>query len=327
MRLVPLLALLAMPLCAQFRLYTCMATTKDWVVATRLKPRGVFFRSSAGQWTQAGHGHPIMTAVDYDRRNPSTLYLAAGNGMIEARNHAADWKILTSYDVTELRDVSVDPNAPGTIYFAHATGIAVTRDGGQTWQPAQSARKRRFTEAIRVDRTRSGHLVAGTEDGILSSLDDGKSWQRAGASGFQIMHIAQSPHDACVWLAVTQQGGAFISRDCAKTFENLGEVGIHRNLYDISFDPTEPRRIALAGWGPGVQVSEDGGRTWEARNAGFPRNDVWSVAFDPGHPGRLYASVHEEAVYVSDDAGRHWRKDGLEGTVAYRMLFVPEVSK
>ena len=106
--------------------------------------------------------------------------------------------------------------------------------------------------------------------------------------------------------------------------ENLGSVGVGRNLYDVAFDPTRAGRIAVAGWGPGVVVSDDGGKTWVARNAGLPRPEVWSVAFDPDHSGRLYCGVHEEALYVSDDAGVNWRKDGLEGSIVHRMTFVPE---
>src|SRR5438309_633808 len=82
-----------------------------------------------------------------------------------------------------------------------------------------------------------------------------------------------------------------------------------RNLYDIAFDPANPNRIAVAGWGFGVALSEDGGKRWQFRNSGLPRTDVWSVGFDPGNPGRLYASVHEEAVYVSGDGGAFWIKD------------------
>jgi photosystem II stability/assembly factor-like uncharacterized protein len=138
------------------------------------------------------------------------------------------------------------------------------------------------------------------------------------------MHVEQSPHDDCFWLAVTQLGGIFVSRDCGHSFENLGSVGVGRNLYDVAFDPTRAGRIAVAGWGPGVAISEDGGKMWAARNAGLPRADVWSVAFDPGQSGRIYCSVHEEALYVSDDAGVSWRRDGLAGSIVHRMRFVPE---
>lgn len=99
------------------------------------------------------------------------------------------------------------------------------------------------------------------------------------------------------------------------------------NIYDIAFDPAFATRIAVAGWGPGVAVTEDRGKTWQPRSAGLPSANVWSVAFDPAHPGRIYASVHEEAVYVSTDNGRTWSKDGLANSSIFRMKFVPEAPR
>ncbi|MGH9665901.1 MAG: WD40/YVTN/BNR-like repeat-containing protein [Bryobacteraceae bacterium] len=324
MRLILLLVLLSSAAYAQYRLYACLQTSKDYVVGAKLPPSGLFARSSSGEWRHLGYNHPYISALDYDPRDPSTLYLAAGNGLIRAANFGRTWKILTSFDVTELRDLAVDRNAAGTVYFAHTHGIRVTHDGGATLQEIAGGFKRRYTESIRVDRRRAGRLVAGMENGLFLSENAGQSWRPVGGAGFQIMRVEQSPHDACFWLAVTQQGGVFASFDCAISFESLGSAGVGRNLYDISFDPSVKGRIALAGWGPGVLVSEDNGKTWQARNAGLPLPDVRSVAFDPANPGRLYASVHEEALYVSSDAGLHWKKDGLEGSAVYRMIFVPE---
>jgi photosystem II stability/assembly factor-like uncharacterized protein len=197
----------------------------------------------------------------------------------------------------------------------------VSRDRGTTWTDGL---RHKYAEAIRAD---SNALIAGTEDGLWRSTDQGATWRRAGAAGFQIMHIEQSPHEPCLWLAGTQGGGLFRSDDCGVTFENSGIVGVGRNLYDIAFDPTNPARIALAGFSFGVAVSEDSGRTWTFRNQGLPIADTWSVVFDPARSGRLYASVHEEALYVSDNAGRNWTRDGLEGSIVYRMKFVPESVK
>ncbi|MCW5982623.1 MAG: hypothetical protein KIT09_31335 [Bryobacteraceae bacterium] len=320
---IPILLLaVAAPAAAQYSLYTAMATTKGYVVGAKLLPSGVFRRAPAGEWRQVGHPHPFVFAVDYDPRDPSKVYVAAGNGIIRPSLDEQAWTFLTSADVTEARDVAVDRN--GIIYFGHAAGIRVSRDAGTTWKEIGGELPRKFTETIRVDRERPNLLLAGTEDGLYRSEDAGGSWRLAGASGWQLLHIAQSPHDACHWMAATQGGGLFASRDCGRTFENAGEIGVDRSLYDIAFDPRSAERIAICGWGPGVQLSQDGGKTWEARNAGLPRNDVWSVSFDPAKPGRLYASVHEEALYVSDDLGATWRKDSLDGSIVYRMKWIPE---
>ena len=324
MRWLFALAILAVPAAAEDTLYTCMVTSKGYVVGAKLPPSGIFRKATGGEWRHAGFNHPFLTALDFDPRDPSTLYVAAGNGLIRVTDRGERWKILTGSDVTELQDVAVDHNAPGDIYFAHTRGIRVTHDGGATWSDASAGLHRKYTLAIRLDARRRGVLLAGNEEGIFRSEDGGNSWKLAGAAGYQVLHIEQSPHKPCHWLAATQGGGLFASTDCGVSFESSGNVGVGRNISDIAFDSRSPDRIAVAGWGLGVMVSEDRGRTWQPRNTGLPGLSVWSVAFDPAKPGRMYASVHEEALYVSQDYGGTWTKDGLEGSRVYRMRFVPE---
>jgi photosystem II stability/assembly factor-like uncharacterized protein len=306
---------------ADWAMYVAMATSKNYVVGAKLPPSGVFRRDAESGWRQAGYNHPFSFALDYDRRDPGILYLAAGNGLIRLSNKASEWKILTGSDVTELRDVSVGPD--NSIWFGHTAGVRVSRDSGRTWTEVSAGLRRKYTEAIRVDRTKPATVLVGGEEGIFRTDDAGKTWRLAGASGIQVMHLEQSPHDPCFWLAATQRGGLFASQDCGRTFENTPRLGVDRVLYTVAFDPTDDKRLVVAGWGFGVAVSEDRGASWSFRNAGLPSTDVWSAAFDPSRPGRLWASVHEEAIYRSDTEGRSWARDGLEGSTVFRMLFVP----
>ncbi len=319
-----ILWLAALPLAAQPTLYICASAAKEYVVGAKLPPSGLFRNVGAAGWEHLGFNVPFLFSLDYDGGDPSVLYLAAGNGLIRASDHGRKWTLLTGSDVTELRDVAVDRKQPGTIYFGYSHGIRVTHDGGATWQEIGGTLHRKFTEAIRVDRAASGTLLMGGEEGVFRSENGGATWRLAGAAGWQVMHLEQSPHEACLWMATTQGGGVFVSRDCGKTFESGGNVGVGRTLYDVAFDTAQAGRVALAGWGPGVMVSEDDGKTWQARNAGLPRTDVVSVAFDPADAGRLYASVHEEAIYVSENAGKTWAVSGIDGSSAPRMKFVPE---
>jgi photosystem II stability/assembly factor-like uncharacterized protein len=315
------------PPAAKYTLYTCMVQSKGYVVGAKLPPSGIFVKPEAGEWRHAGFNHPFITALDYDRDDPSTVYVAAGNGLLRVTGGGERWKILTGSDVTELLDVAVDPADPAHVYFSHTAGIRMSTDRGVTWKDASADLHRKYTAALRVDSRQSGVLLAGTEEGIFRLDDHGTHWRLAGAAGVQVLHIEQSPHDPCYWLATTEGAGLFASTDCGASFESAGNLGVGRNLYDVAFDPASPNRIAVAGWGVGVAVSEDRGRSWELRNAGLPSSSVWSVQFDPAHAGRLYASVHEEALYVSLDAGKTWVKDGLEGSAVYRMKFVPEARR
>jgi photosystem II stability/assembly factor-like uncharacterized protein len=315
----------------RWQLWACMVNSRDWVVGSKLPASGLMVRTAAG-WEQRGFNHPLMMGVDWDGRDAAVVFLAAGNGVIRAAEGGRKWKILSDHRITELRDIAVDREKAGTIYAAHTAGLAVTRDAGATWANLTPDEKRPFVEAVRIDRAASARLVAGGERGLFLSEDAGKKWRCAGAAGLQIMHLEQSPHEADDWIAVTMKSGALRSRDGARTWEHVNEkrvgynLGADRNLYDVAFDPTTKGRIALAGFGPGVYVTEDDGANWQVRSVGLPRWDVWSVAFDPGSPGRLYASVHEEAVFVSNDAGRHWEREGLEGSAVYRFRFIPEVA-
>ena len=309
---------------AQYTFYACLASTKEYYVGAKLPPSGLFFRNAAGEWAHDGYNHPFLTGIEADPQDPSILYASAGNALIRISGHGTNWRFLTGSDVTELRDVAVDPHAPGTIYYAYVHGIRVSHDRGEHWQELASSFRRKYTEAIRVDRQRAGVLLAGGELGIFRSEDGGVTWRIAGAAGIQVRRIAQSPHDACSWMAVTEKGGLFASTDCGKTFENLGRVGVDRTLYDVAYDPSDATRVAVAGWGPGVVVSEDGGKTWQSRNTGLPRPEVLALAFDPAHPGRLYASVNEDGLYVSPDSGKTWTREGLEGSAINRLKFLPE---
>ena len=49
MRWMFVLALLPLPLTAQYTLYTCMVTSKDYVVGAKLPPSGIFIKPRGGR--------------------------------------------------------------------------------------------------------------------------------------------------------------------------------------------------------------------------------------------------------------------------------------
>src|SRR5512140_2500763 len=100
MRCLAMLLLAAAPLSGQHTLYTCMVTSKDYVVGAKLPPSGIFRKSATGEWRHTGYNHPFVNALDFDPADPGTLYVAAGNGLIRVRERGERWKILTGSDVT-----------------------------------------------------------------------------------------------------------------------------------------------------------------------------------------------------------------------------------
>ncbi|MCS7023307.1 MAG: hypothetical protein NZV14_00785 [Bryobacteraceae bacterium] len=314
----------ASPLFAQHRLYTTGITSKGWVVGTKLQPSGLFLRMGKG-WHRLGFLHPQIQTLDYDPRDPRRIYLAAGNGCIRSDDGGKSWRILTGWEMTELQDVSVDRNQPDHVWIALPDGVAVSRDAGKSWSRVNLGVARRFIQSIRVDRSQPGRVLAGGELGVLISEDAGASWNRSSPELRLVTHLEQSPHDAKRWLATTQEQGAYQSTDGGRSWQPLPGVP-KGTLYNASFDPHGENRMALAGWGVGVVVSEDGGKSWRDGAQGLPSRAVWRAVFDPDQAGALWVSVHEEAAFLSPDAGRSWRRAGLEGSILYDFIFVPETA-
>jgi hypothetical protein len=308
---------------AGHRLYACAAASKGYVVGAQLPPSGLFLRSPEGSWRHLGFTHPQLDALDYDPRDPRAIYLAAGNGCIRSGDGGATWAILTGWEITEPKDISIDRRRPDHVYLALPDGIAVSRDRGRTWLRKDEGIRFKYTQTILCDRGHAGRVLAGTERGIYLTEDAGRRWRLAGAEGAMVTDLEQSPNDALLWLATTQTEGLFVSHDRGRTWRAAGGIGPDAGtLHNAAFDPADPNRVAVCGWALGVAVSTDRGVTWRRQSPGESPH-VWRVRFDPDRAGRLWAGVHEDALYVSEDAGNSWKSAGLEGTIVYDLAFVP----
>jgi photosystem II stability/assembly factor-like uncharacterized protein len=311
-------------------LYVVATINNNFVVGSKMVTlSGLFQRGADSSYGHFGLNFPYFVSLAVDPRDAQVLYVASINGVLCSTDGGATWRIGTGWDMTEPKDVFIDPNAPDHIYLALPDGIAVSADRGRTWPRRENGLPERgkYTQTIKVDRTRAGRALAGCESGIYLTEDTGGSWRRVFASAATVTDLRQSPHDARLWLATTQSDGALMSRDRGVTWVKIPGVPSAEAIYNAAFDATNPRRIALGSWTYGVLVTEDGGITWQERNAGLPAEHcVFRVGVDPD-TGRLYAGVYRAAVFVSDDFGRTWRKDGLEGSLVYNFIFVPKAAK
>ena len=326
-RCLLILAILLAPARSQpspHRIYVCGIESKGYVVGAKLPPSGLFLYQPPA-WRQLGFNHPTINSVTYNPRDPKTLYIAAGNGCIRSADSGKSWRILTSWQMTEIQDVALDSLNPTHILIALPDGIGYSGDDGRSWSHRDSGLPRKFVQSINADRTRGHRFLAGTETGLYVSEDSGLHWRLAGAKDSMITAVEQSPAQTSLWMATTQQGGLFLSTDNAHTFSKVHNIPAEHALYNVSLHPYDPNLAAVCGWHLGIRVSQDGGKTWLDRTQGLPSNHLWRVAFDPSHKQRLWASVHEEAVFFSDDLGLTWTRAGLEGSIVRDFVFIPEV--
>lgn len=327
-RLSPLLTALLLPLTVlsetTHNLYLMASLSQDFTIGQRVTSNSGLYLSEDRQTAiHLGFHHPRLDQGDYDPRDPKVLYMAALNGILGTRDGGKTWKILTSWNMTEGKDVKVDPFNPDRVLAALPDGIALSENQGETWRYADQGIRRKYTQTLAPDRSREGHLLAGTELGIFLSTDGSQSWERVLETTATVNHIVQSPHDPDHFLAATQENGAWLSRDGGLSWKQIHEGKTGTAFHHGQFHPHEPQILTLGGWGAGLLVSKDSGDSW-TRVSGLASDHVWSHAMDPDYPNRVYACLYRDTVYVSDDLGESWNRFLFPGATIWAYLFVPE---
>ncbi len=310
--------------------YVCAAVNKNYVIGSKIvTTSGLHRNDESGKWEHIGINDPSISAVSFDPRNRKVFYTATLNGALRTLDGGKSWRIMTSGDITEPKDICVDPHAPDTVYLAHPGGIAVSKDQGMTWLRLEKGLPDRgkYTQTIEADRARKGRILAGCETGIYLTQNGARSWRRVLATNETVNDIQQSPHNPQTWVAVTQSSGAWASRDNGQSWIPFPDVPSGAALYNITFDPTNPKRLAIGSYTYGVLTSEDKGETWTTCNEGLPTpHRVWRIGVHPD-TGRLLASVYQNALFASDNFGRTWSQAGLEGSAINSFVFLPKERK
>lgn len=308
----------------QHELYLMTSLTRDFTIGKRVQSKSGLYRIEDREIPRhIGFHHPRLDRGDFDPRDPNRLYIAALNGVLGTSDGGETWKILTSWDMTEAKDVKVDPFKPDTVYAALPDGIGVSHDRGETWSYSDEGIERKYTQVLAPDGGREGWILAGTELGIYRTRDGGASWELVQRTTATVLHVEQSPHNPKHFIAATQADGVWISRNRGRKWVQLlpGEEG--KAFHYARFHPADPNVLTASGWGYGLVVSRNFGKDW-TQVAGLESDLVWSHAHDPDFEDRVYACLYRDTVYVSDDLGASWERFIFPSATVWDYLFVPK---
>lgn len=228
-------------------------------------------------------------------------------------------------------------------------GVAVSTDGGRSWQPSNAGLPQDSVTHILLDPSSpvgSRTLYAcAFGRGVYKSVDGGKTWTQknngiAGEEPFAWRITASQ--DGSLYLVVARRsegknpsaagsGAVYRSTDKAEHWQPIGLPASVTGPTGLEIDPRDAQRLYLTAWGQegdlvdrngGVYVSSDGGATWKPLFTASQH--VYDLTIDPRHPDTLYIAGFDAAAYRSTDRGAHWtRIQGFDFKWAHRVMIDP----
>jgi photosystem II stability/assembly factor-like uncharacterized protein len=210
------------------------------------------------------------------------------------------------------------PHDPKRMYTG-ANRVFVSTDRGHSWSPISPD----LTTATNRDQLELMGVV-GTE--ITLSRNDGM-----GSFG-NITALAESPKQAGLLYAGTDDGNVQVTRDNGRTWTNVTSriVGVAKMIYVSRLTPSASEEGTVYAsfdghrsddFKPYVFVSTDFGQSWKSIAANLPTGSVYVVKEDVKNPNVLYAGT-EFGLFVTVDRGGSWTRWPTVPTVAVYDLVV-----
>ncbi|MDE2235597.1 MAG: hypothetical protein KGK44_08635 [Gammaproteobacteria bacterium] len=291
---------------------------------------GLYVSHDAGQhWVEIrGHGFPDKgigrIGIAVSASNPQIVYAlvdASQGGLYKSEDGGVHWtRVSDDSRIWErgwyFGGVSVDPKNPETVYVCD-TVIYKSTDGGKTFLPMKGDPTGDDYHTLWIDPDNSSHMIAGSDQGVIITLNDGKTW-----SSWYNQPIAQIYHVTTdnrfpYWVYGAQQDSGAVALP-SRTFNNGNGIGMmqFREITAggesgyLAVDPRHPNLIYGTGYDGGVdRLNTDTGQTQSVNpTLAYPGlyRRVWTMplVFSPKDPSALYFG--NQRIFRTTDGGQHW---------------------
>ena len=245
------------------------------------------FRSENGTWKSSG----LTLALPPDPAEETARPVAPRN-----RHSAAARQRATSNPVAK----GTTPERTSTAGPAKA---GAKRSASGSTAPTRSVPPRESNTGVYALANNDAGIFAATEEGLLTSTDDGRTWNRIRTANGTPWRVVAAQGSR---VAVADLKAAALSTDKGITFHAITAPTELSMISSMTIDDTG--RLWVGGR-EGVYLSEDDGSTWHAQKGLFVPN-VSGIFYDQAgsrvlvtsyKPGTTVFSVH-----VPDMAVRYW---------------------
>ncbi|HEV7213498.1 MAG TPA: glycosyl hydrolase, partial [Chloroflexota bacterium] len=237
----------------------------------------------------AGHGRLIC----YDHRSGQKRNVTVWPDVMGMGSGGRDLK----YRFQWTFPITFSPHDPNTLYVT-ANVVLRSQDLGASWQE------------ISPDLTRNDPEKNAPSGGPITRDNTGAELYGT------IFAFAESPHEAGLFWAGTDDGVVQLSRDGGRSWTNVTPPDlpewtlisvIEPSPFDASAAYIAATRYKLDDFRPYLYKTTDYGQTWQRTVQGIPTSDFTRVIrADPVRRGLLFAGT-ETGLYLSFDDGDSWR--------------------
>ena len=218
--------------------------------------------------------------------------------------------------------IHISPHSSSTIY-AGSNKVFRSTDRGQSWQAISGD----LTQ--NVDRETLSLMGVTAKEFTIAKHDGVQSYGN-------LVQLTESPKQAGVIYAGSDDGVVHMTRDAGKTWTNLASKfsnmpkngyvsGLVASTHDANTVYVAFDNHTNDDYNNYVYASVDGGNNFRSISEGLPKGQVvMTVAEDPKNPAVLYAGT-EFGVFVSTDRGGGWNRvrAGLPTVPIHEIVFHP----
>lgn len=218
---------------------------------------------------------------------------------------------MVDHATRQILDLAISPSfsRDGIGFLATTTGLQVTRDGGQQWNPVTwdvGTPDDIPVTAVAFSPGDSSVVVA-IPGGVGISRDVGETWAFAPLphTSIVVTSIALSPSFAqsVAMVVGTVQDGVLCSSDGGQTWEAWNSGLLDRSIATVAMSSAE---TVFAGTDLGVYASHNGGRRWHLGRLGDALSAVVTLAVTADDV--VLAGTEDTGLWCSRNAGSTWSR-------------------
>jgi len=250
-----------------------------------------------GQWEQVAPPSHLrgaqLLALALDGTNPSRLYAAGYNSLLQSNDAGKSWVALPGSFAKSRVTALLGPE-PHAAFLLVATegGVYRSGDSGKIWKRiALPGGPQRVLNFSRLE----GNRIAAITNAGLMLTEDGQQWEAASPllDHAQILAaISSGPA-----LIVASSSGLMRSEDGGHTWQLILNGLDRSTVRTICRHPREPGVLYAAQYSD-VFESRDNGQSWTRISPAEPRISIKELAILPDRADRLFVLTQRQGVFA-----------------------------